>query len=123
MRRWQDFRFGHAVYLIFVLTLSNFILIFQRLFIERVEFLNGIFSNLWLLVLVFVAVYVPLAILIGAWHRKHQLGIDNEQNLLNNPLMAYNFKMLLNVIEGKATKEEIENYRTWLNTIEDKKKK
>jgi len=47
-RRWFDFRQGHSVYLIFALTFANFILIFYRLLIERVEVFNEIFSSLWI---------------------------------------------------------------------------
>ena len=36
-RRWLDFRFGHSIYLIFALSFINFILIFHRLLIERIE--------------------------------------------------------------------------------------
>jgi len=43
-RRWYDFRLGHSVYLIFALTFLNFVLIFHRLLIERVHFLNEIYS-------------------------------------------------------------------------------
>ena len=119
-RRWLDFRFGHSVYLIFALTFSNFVLIFHRLLVERIEFLDKIFSELWVFILVFILVYIPMAIIIGAWHRRTQLKVETEQSLLNNPFMARNFRMLVDIIDGQASKEEIENFRNLLKQIEKK---
>lgn len=119
-RRWLDFRFGHSLYLIFALTFSNFILIFHRLLVERVEILSEFFSNLWVFTIVFVLAYIPISISIGAWHRRTQLRVESEQNLLNNPFMAKNFRMLIDIIEGKASKEEIKRFRDLLVKIEGK---
>jgi len=119
-RRWLDFRFGHSVYLIFALTFVNFVLIFHRLLIERVEILSEVFSSLWVFALVFLLSYIPISIAIGAWHRKTQLKIENEQTLLQNPFLARNFRMLVDIIEGKASKEEIDDFRNLLKGIEDK---
>ena len=119
-RRWFDFRLGHSVYLIFLLSFSNFILIFHRLLIERVEFLDEIFSELWMFIVLFVVIYFPISIAIGAWHRKTQIKIENEQSLLNNPFMARNFRMMIDIIEGKASKDEVEKFREFLTKIEKK---
>lgn len=117
-RRWLDFRFGHTVYLIFALSFANFILIFYRLLIERVESLNEFFSSLWIFGVVFVLIYIPVSIGLGAWHRRTQIKIESEQQLLQNPFMARNFRMLVDMIEGKASKEEIEKFRNLLIRIE-----
>ena len=119
-RRWFDFRLGHSVYLIFLLSFSNFILIFHRLLIERVEFLNDIFSELWMFIILFVGIYFPVSIAVGAWHRKTQIKIENEQSLLNNPFMARNFRMMIDIIEGKASKDEVQKFRKFLSDIEKK---
>lgn len=120
-RRWFDFRQGHSVYLIFTLTFANFILIFHRLLIERVEFLNDLFSNLWVFSFFFVLIYIPLAIAVGAWHRKTQLKVESEVVLLQNPLWARVFRTLLDVQTGKVSKEEIEEMRNLLKKIEEGK--
>lgn len=119
-RRWHDFRLGHSVYLIFILSFSNFILIFHRLLIERVEYLNEIFSNVLIFLLFFIILYLPIAVLIGAWHRRTQIRVETEQTLLNNPFLARNFRMLVDIIEGKASKEEIEKFRKLLKQIENR---
>ena len=119
-RRWFDFRQGHSVYLIFLLSFSNFILIFHRLLVERVEVLNVIFSELWMFVVVFILAYVPVAIIIGAWHRRTQLKVDAEVAIRQNPLWAKMFRILIDMQTGKASKEEIESIRNLLTSIEDK---
>ena len=83
-RRWLDFRFGHSVYLIFALTFVNFVLIFHRLLIERVEILSEVFSSLWVFSLVFVLSYIPISIAIGAWHRKTQLKVEKDRLKANS---------------------------------------
>ena len=120
-RRWFDFRQGHSVYLIFLLTFANFVLIFHRLLIERIEFLNEFFSELWIFILVFVAIYIPGAIIIGAWHRKTQLRIEADVIIRQNPLLAKILRTLLEIQTENISKEEIEKMRTLLKNIEDGK--
>jgi len=117
-RRWLDFRQGHGMYLIFALSFTNFVLIFHRLLIERTEFLEEIFSDLWFFAIVFVILYIPVAILIGFWHRRTQVKIETEQGFRNNPFMAKIFRMLVDIIEGTASKEEIKKFRDMLMSIE-----
>lgn len=119
-RRWFDFRQGHSAYLIFALSFGNFILIFHRLLIERVEVLDEIFSNLWIFTIVFILAYVPIAVAIGAWHRRTQFKVEAEVAMRQNPLFAKWFRVLLDVQTGKASKEEIEAVRKVLKSIEDK---
>jgi uncharacterized protein YneF (UPF0154 family) len=85
-----------------------------------VEFLNEIFSELWMFIILFVGIYFPVSIAVGAWHRKTQIKIENEQSLLNNPFMARNFRMMIDIIEGKASKDEVQKFRKFLSDIEKK---
>ena len=117
-RRWLDFRFGHTTYLIFAISLANFILIFHRLLIERVDILNEIFDNLLIFTIVFVIIYIPVSILIGAWHRKTQLKVETAQTMKQNPVLAQMFRNLLDIIDERSTKEEIEQFRNMLLKIE-----
>ena len=112
-RRWFDFRQGHGVYLIFAMSFANFVLIFYRLLVEKVDVLYEIFSNLTLFVIAF---------LIGWWHRKTQMKVEQEQSMRQNPMLARNFRMLLDVLDGKASKEDIEEFRRLLRSIETGKK-
>ena len=117
-RRWFDFRQGHSIYLIFAMAFANFVLIFYRLLIENVEILGNIFSSLWIFIFVFLMIYIPVALLIGYWHRKTQMRVEQEQSMRQNPMMARNFRMLVDILENKATKEEIEDFRNLLKSIE-----
>jgi len=119
-RRWYDFRQGHSVYLIFALSFGNFVLIFHRLLIERVEVLDDVFPNLWIFAIVFILFYIPVAIAIGAWHRRTQLKVDAEVGIRQNPLFAKWFRVLIDIQTGRASKEEIESLRKLLKSIEDK---
>ena len=120
-RRWYDFRQGHGMYLVFAMSFVNFVLIFYRLLIEQIDFLGDLFSNLWIFVAVFLVIYIPAAILIGNWHRKTQMRIEHEQSMKQSPLMAKNFRVLLDLLEGKASTKEVEELRKFLKSIEDEK--
>lgn len=120
-RRWFDFRQGHGVYLIFLLTFANFILIFHRLLIERIEFLNDIFTELWMFILIFVIIYIPAAIIIGAWHRKTQLKVESDVIIRQNPLFAKILRTILDIQTNNISKEEIDQMRNLLKNIEDGK--
>lgn len=117
-RRWLDFRQGHSIYLIFALSFTNFILIFYRLLIERVEAFEEIFVNLWIFAVVFILLYIPVASLIGFWHRRTQMQVEAELSWRQDSFLARNFRMLVDIMEGKASKEEIENFRNLLTSIE-----
>jgi len=117
-RRWYDFRLGHGLYLIFALSFANFILIFYRLLIEEIEILGEAFSSLWIFTAFFVILYIPVALVVGLWHRRTQLKVEAEQVLRQNPFMARNFRMLVDMIDKRASKEEIEKFRIFLTSIE-----
>ena len=117
-RRWFDFRQGHSIYLIFAMAFANFVLIFYRLLIERVEILGNIFSSLWIFIFVFLMIYIPVGLFIGYWHRKTQMRVEQEQSMRQNPMLARNFSMFIDILENKATKEEIEDFRNLLKSIE-----
>jgi len=122
-RRWFDFRLGHSVYLIFALSFGNFVLIFHRLFIERIPELNEIFPSLWMFVLVFILAYIPIAVIIGVWHRKSQLKVDQEQSIRQNWIWVKVFRIIIDIQTGKATEEEVEKMRKFLKSIEREQNK
>jgi uncharacterized protein YneF (UPF0154 family) len=119
-KRWWEFRQGHSVYLIFVLTFTNFILISYRLLIEKIPFFKELFPDLGIFMILFLVVYIPAALLIGYWHRKTQLKVESTLTHQQSPLLAKMFRTMLDVQTGKATKEEIQEYRILLRSIEKK---
>ncbi len=117
-RRWYDFRNGHSLYLIFLLVFSNFVLIFHRLLVERIPFLNEIFSQLWVFSIFFVLIYVPIAILVGHWHKKTQLRVDTEILVRQNPIVCGAFRVLIDLQTGKASEKDVKDLRDLLMSIE-----
>jgi len=118
--RWWEFRVGHSTYLIFLLTFMNFILISHRLLIERIPFLQEILPDLGTYMVLFLIVYIPLSVIIGFYHRKTQLKVEQTLTMQENPFIAKLFRVLLDVQTGKATDEEIEEFRKMLKNIEGK---
>ena len=120
-RRWLNFRHGHSFYLIFALSFANFILIFHRLLIERVEPLAEIFSDLWFFLIFFIIIYIPTAILIGHWHMKTQVKVEAELLTTQNPMMAKWWRILIEMQRGKASEKEVEDLLDALRSIENEK--
>ena len=119
-RRWWEFRAGHSVYLIFVLTFINFILISYRLLIEKIPMFQELIPNLSIFVLLFLAFYIPAAIIIGFWHRKTQLKVETTLTMQQNPVLAKMFRTMLDVQTGEASEKEIKEFRDFLTKIERK---
>ena len=119
-RRWWEFRAGHSVYLIFVLTFINFILISYRLLIEKIPMFQDLFPNLSIFVLLFLLFYIPTAIIIGFWHRKTQLKVETTLTMQQNPVLAKMFRTILDVQTGQASDQEIKEFRALLMKIESK---
>jgi len=119
-RRWWEFRQGHSIYLIFMLTFINFILISYRLLIEKITLFKEVIPDLWVFALLFLLCYITAAILIGYWHRKTQLRVETTIIQQQNPILARMIRTLLDVQTEIATKEEIEEFRKMLENIEKK---
>ena len=118
--RWFEFRMGHSTYLIFLLTFVNFILISYRLLIEKIPFLQEFIPQLWIFVVGFLAIYIPVSIIIGYWHRKTQVKVEQTLKYFEAPFYAKMFRVLLDAETGKANKEEIEEFKRILSNIEKK---
>lgn len=116
-RRWLDFRQGHSVYLVFLMTFANFVTIQFALLIDRIPALNSVFPNLWIFAAIFVIGYVPLAIAIGYWHRKTQWKIEQEAMFNENIVQAKLWLFMLELIEGNVSEEEKKEMRSMLKQI------
>jgi len=98
-RRWFEFRYGHTLYLVFLMSFTNFILIVYNLgFGGSLEF------PVWVFAIIFLFLYVPLAVLIGYLHRTRQLRIDMVKQWEQNP---YFRELLSDVKEIRKTLEEM----------------
>jgi len=117
---WWDGRMGHTTYLMFLLAFVNFILITYSYLLEGNMIFEKFISELWLFSIVFMALYFPIAILIGRWHTNTQISVEMTMKMLEDPITAKMVRGLLDVQTGKATKEEIEEFRNFILEIEKK---
>jgi len=122
-RLWLDFRLGHGFYLYFALAFANFIVIQYKLLIEQIPSINQIIDNIWIFVLIFVATYIPLAIVIGYIHRKKQIKIEQEAFFQENLVTARLWLFVINLIDDKVTEEEKKEMKEYLVKILKKSKR
>jgi len=118
IRRFLDVRYGHTNYLIFTLTLVNFVLIVYRFLIEKDPINNELFSNLGIFAAIVMIFYVPTSILIGYWHRHTQLSTDNIIKLSESPMIVHICRIILDSRTGRASEKEIIELKALLSKIE-----
>jgi hypothetical protein len=114
---WLDFRNGHSVYLSFILTFMNSILIAFHFAVSQFAFMNNVFVSVGLFALFFLGLYIPAAVIIGYWHRRHQWTVENEALLQENWVWAWIARYQIRLIEGKATNEESKQVIDYLEGI------
>ena len=117
---WWDSRQGHSTYLMFLLAFLNFILITFNYLIEGNSIFETFISNLWIFSIIFVIIYLPTATLIGRWHTKTQISVEESIKYFEHPTMAKMVRTLLDVKTGKAGEDEIKEFREMLTEIEKK---
>lgn len=117
-RRWLDFRQGHSIYLIFIMTFANFITIQYKLLLEKIPSIDTITGgNIIVFAVIFVALYVPLSIIIGYWHRKSQWKVEAEALFKENKIGATMWLFVIDLIDGKVTDQEKKEMRDMLLKI------
>jgi hypothetical protein len=105
-RRWLDFRNGHSIYLIFVMTFANFITIQYKLLIDKIPYLAGVFDNIIIFAIVFILLYVPISIGLGYWHRKSQWKVEQDALFRENKVGAIMWMYVIDLIEGNVSEED-----------------
>src|SRR5574339_190763 len=115
-RRWLDFRNGHTIYLAFLLNLVNFILIVYNFAILKIPLVSN-FLNLPLFILISFLIYVPIAIIIGHWHRRNQYAVENEALLQENWIWAWIMQYEIRLIKGNTSPHEDDVVLNYLSNI------
>lgn len=115
---WWAGRMGHANYLMFVLALTNFILIAYNFLIEGNTIFEKFVSELWLFAIVFVTLYIPLAVLIGRWHTNTQISVEQIIRNSEDPILAKMIRTLLDAQTGVISEKEIKEFRNFISEIE-----
>ena len=122
--RWLDFRQGHGIYLAFLIYFADSILIQYALLIERFPFIDWLVGgNMVGFAITFIALYVPLAIIIGYWHRKSQWKIEVEALFKENEVGATMWLFVIDLVDGKITEKEMQEMREMLLRITNGKGK
>ena len=122
--RWLDFRQGHGIYLAFFIYFADSILIQYNLLIDRLPFLDPLIgANIIGFAIIFIALYVPLAIIIGYWHRKSQWTVEVEALFKENKVGAVMWLFLIDMVEGKINEKEKKEMREMLLKITKEKGK
>ena len=119
-RRWFDGRTGTTTYLLFGLTLMNFILISYRFLIEENTLFEKLISDITIFSIIFIVTYIPISIMIGYWHRKTQWKVELALKQLENPIVGKMIRTILDVQTGKASDKEIKEFKEFLIKIENK---
>ena len=116
--RWLDFRQGHGIYLAFFIYFADTILIQYNLLIDRLPFLDPFLgANIIGFAIIFLALYVPLAIIIGYWHRKSQWTVEVEALFKENKVGAMMWLFVIDLVEGKINEKEKKEMREMLLKI------
>src|SRR5205085_6072466 len=101
LKRWLDFRMGHGVYLAFFMSLVNFVIITYSFAIEKNSYLHGTFTSMTTFALFFIAVYIPGAMLVGYWHRRHQYRVEAEVSIQEDWISAWIFRYFVRLVQDK----------------------
>ena len=116
--RWLDFRQGHGIYLAFFIYFADSILIQYNLLIDRLPFLDRfVGANIVEFAIIFIALYVPLAIIIGYWHRKSQWTVEVEALFKENKVGAMMWLFVIDLVEGRIDEKEKKEMREMLLKI------
>jgi hypothetical protein len=116
--RWLDFRQGHSIYLAFLIYFADTILIQYALLIEKFPFIDSLLgANIVGFAIIFIALYVPLATIIGYWHRKSQWTVEVEALFKENKVGAIMWLFVIDLVEGKINEKEKKEMREMLLKI------
>ena len=116
--RWLDFRHGQGIYLGFFIYFADTILIQYALMIEKFPFIDSLLgANIVGFAIIFIVLYVPLATIIGYWHRKSQWTVEVEALFKENKVGANMWLFVIDLVEGKINEKEKKEMREMLLKI------
>jgi hypothetical protein len=73
--------------------------------------------SLPLFIIIFALIYIPVSMIIGYWHRKHQYSVENEALINQNWVWAWIMQYQIRLIKGKTNPKEDKYVIKYLNDI------
>ena len=96
-KRFFEFRIGNKMYIGFSIALLNFVLIFQRFFIEMTNSIHEVISNIAIFAVLFFIIYIPITLVVGKWHYKNQFRVDNSMEFFKESGLLKCYKLLFDL--------------------------
>lgn len=84
-RRWSDFRQGHNTYFAYFLGFTNFSILVYEFVLKNIPLVLSIFPTIFHFLAAFIVCYLPLAAVVGWFHRRYQMPIDLSLSMKQNP--------------------------------------
>ena len=121
-KRFFEFRIGNKMYIGFSIALLNFVLIFQRFFIEMTNSIHEVISNIAIFAVLFFIIYIPITLVVGKWHYKNQFRVDNSMEFFKESGLLKCYKLLFDLKTNSADPKEVEAFKKMLQEFEEKSK-
>jgi hypothetical protein len=87
-RRFWESRQFYSSYIALFVAITNWITIQYKLLLENIPFLNLLFSNIWVFMVVATIIFTILSILGGHYiHRKRQFRLEQALSIEENPYL------------------------------------
>jgi hypothetical protein len=100
------------------MTFADFITIQYKLVLEKIDIVDTLTGgSIFGFAIFFIALYVPLSIIIGFWHRKSQWKVEAEALFKENKIGATMWLFVIDLIDGKITEKEKQDMRELLLKI------
>ena len=121
-KRFFEFRMGNKYYIGFTLALLNFVIVFQRFFIESIDSVHEVVSNIVIFTILFFIIYIPIAIIFGNNYYNNQHRVDYAMMFSNSYGIIQFYKLLFDLKTNSADPKEVETFKKMLHNFEEKSK-
>jgi len=121
-KRFFEFRMGNKYYIGFSLALLNFVIIFQRFFIESIDLVHEIVSNIVIFTILFFIIYIPIAIIFGNNYYNNQHRVDHAMMFSNESGVIKFYKLFFDLKTNSADPKEVEAFKKMLHKFEEESK-
>ena len=118
-KRFFEFRVGTKYYIGFSIAFVNFIIIFQRFFIESIDLVHEMVYNIIIFSILFFIVYAPIAIVFGNYYYKNQHRVDYALMFSKSSGQIKFYKLLFELKTNSADPKEVEAFKKMLHKFED----